>query len=419
MKKFILTILVGVVLIPLLLAEDDIYPLDIQVRVYPEEIHYGDVCFLCFSVTNQGQETLLLPYGREFLHRMGGTFCQEENILMYLGGFDTLEGTMPSIHGPPSFPGRPVKPRETREFHFRLAWIPLPEFADHENAIELRKILENRERRFLLRFSTDYHRAYLRTGHPRYDANDQLLNADDLEGLTASQLEKKRPEYPLMANSRAPTKIIECNLRIQPRLLDSQTPRRGIGLEEAWLIQEWYLELPTTSSADRWTMQHVFAHPYHVRGSTFKMPNATPLELGRKREPLDEAYRAFFKSMETRTPESLARIKRTNDLASQIIERSKHPDSTISQNMVEFIQLRGFLVEMRYAEDEQAEQAAFEKLMNFVDTAQDRELWIRFLDEIGLYSIMHHTHFPSRKVEHYRELFARRFHEVKNLGLTK
>ena len=114
--------------------------------------------------------------------------------------------------------------------------------------------------------------------------------------------------------------------------------------------------------------------------------------------------------METRTPASLARIKRTNDLASQIIERSKHPDSTISQNMVEFIQLRGFLVEMRYAENERAEQAAFEKLMNFVDTAGDRELWIRFLDEIGLYSIMHHTHFPSRKVEHYRELFARRFH---------
>jgi len=87
--------------------------------------------------------------------------------------------------------------------------------------------------------------------------------------------------------------------------------------------------------------------------------------------------------------------------------------------MVEFIQLRGFLVDMRYAENERAEQAAFEKLLDFVDTARDKELWIRFLDEIGFYSIMHHTHFPSRKVEHYRELFIKRFHEVKNTGLIE
>ena len=111
--------------------------------------------------------------------------------------------------------------------------------------------------------------------------------------------------------------------------------------------------------------------------------------------------------------------KQANDLASQIIERSRQPDSTISQNMVEFIQLRGFLVDMRYAENERAEQAAFEKLLDFVDTARDKELWIRFLDEIGFYSIMHHTHFPSRKVEHYRELFIKRFHEVKNTGLIE
>jgi len=30
-----------------------IYPLDVPVRVYPEEIRYGDPCFLTFSVTNQ------------------------------------------------------------------------------------------------------------------------------------------------------------------------------------------------------------------------------------------------------------------------------------------------------------------------------------------------------------------------------
>ena len=77
--------------------------------------------------------------------------------------------------------------------------------------------------------------------------------------------------------------------------------------------------------------------------------------------------------------------------------------------MVEFIQLRGFLVDMRYAENPETEKAAFEKLMDFVKDAKDKELWIRFLDEIGFYSITHRTYFPFEKVEQYRKLFGERF----------
>ena len=145
------------------------------------------------------------------------------------------------------------------------------------------------------------------------------------------------------------------------------------------------------------------------------MEAPTPEELEKKRRPFYDAYGKFFVSMENRTPESLARIERTNELAAQILERAKQPDSTISQNMIEFIQLRGFLVDMRYAENPEAEKAGFEKLMDFVEKAKDKKLWISFLEEVGFWSIYHRTHFPYEKVEQYRKLFGARFPEANGL----
>ena len=424
MKNFILAMLMGIMLANISSAEDGLYPLDIQIRVYPEKIHYGDVCFLLFSVTNNGPETLLLPYGNAFLRTRGVLYREQKGydifdgskIFFHFSGIACYEESLDYSVTIYSYSGRPVKPGETMVFHIRPVWIPTPEFSDRDNAVELRKTLERRDTLFQLRSNINYHKAYASTYHPRLDAKGQLLNEDDLEGLTARQLAIKHPEYPDEANSRDSIKTLECNIQILPRIPDTRSPRREVpGPKDVLLIQEWFLELPSTLSI----IDGVFAHPYRVRNSPFKMPNATPLELDRKREPLFEVYQAFYKSMETRTPESLARIKRTNAMASQIIERSKQPGSTISQNMVEFIQLRGFLVDMRYAENEQAEQAAFEKLMDFVGTAKDKELWIRFLDEIGLYSIMHQTHFPSRKVEHYRELFTKRFAKLQEQEKSK
>jgi len=168
-------------------------------------------------------------------------------------------------------------------------------------------------------------------------------------------------------------------------------------------------------------MEHVFAHPYYVNGSPFKIDNPLPFRLEnishdeayelvwKRRESYAEAYEKFFASMETRTPELLLRIERTNELAAKILERAKEPESTISRNMVEFIQLRGFLVDMRYAENPKAEKAAFDKLLDFVENAQDKKLWVKFLYEIGFDSIVNHTHFPAAKVQEYRELFGKRF----------
>jgi len=180
MKNFILTVLILIVTTTFSFAEDDLYPLDFHVQVYPKEIHYGDVCFFTFSVTNKGPETLLLPYGKTFLHQMGGILYCGEKEIMPLSGFDRLEGTMPNASTFYTFPGRPVKPGETMEFHFRPVWIPLPEFADRGEAIELRKILEGKERDFLLRFYFDYHCARVSSSRPLFASNGQLLYADDV-----------------------------------------------------------------------------------------------------------------------------------------------------------------------------------------------------------------------------------------------
>ena len=402
MKNVICIALVLLTAIPFSVADEKSYPLDFKMQVYPEKIRYGDACFLSLSVTNKGTETLLLPCGGFEDCAINGQLLYREKTLLNFRDLNVLDGTERSGLILYEFPGHPVKPGKTIEFLFCMVWIPLPEFSKRDNAIELHTLLERNQKNFLLRFDVYYHWAYAQTFHPRFDAKGLSLKENEIvrEGLTAKELEKKRPEYQYEATYRASPEQIECPIIILAR-----------PTEEFELLQEWYLELPTTVSQDEWTMDHVFAHPFHVRGSPYKMEAPTPFELRNKRIPFYDDYRKFFSSMETRTPETLARIKRTNELAAQILERAKEPNSTISQNMVEFIQLRGFLVDIRYAENPAAEKAAWEKLMDFVENARDKELWLKFLMTTGFHSIHNYDHFPFEKLNPYGELFIERFSE--------
>jgi len=49
------------------------------------------------------------------------------------------------------------------------------------------------------------------------------------------------------------------------------------------------------------------------------------------------------------------------------------------------------------------------QLMDFVDQSQDKELWVPFFHENGLFSIRNNDHFPWKKVNQYTERFAERF----------
>lgn len=218
-------------------------------------------------------------------------------------------------------------------------------------------------------------------------------------------------------NAVTPREIIRsANSRmhnIMPTVSLEVYPRKEEDLQLLW---EWYRELPDTYYSG-WTENPIFANADYVRDSPYNIPVDDLKEISEKREPFYEEFEKFFQLMQTRTPEALARIKRTNELAAQIIEQSKQPDSTFSQNMVEFIQLRGLLVDMRYAESEEAEKAAFEKLMDFADASQDKELWKNFVYEIGLPSIMSVDDSWTSRLLKYRKQFAERF-EIKQLGLA-
>jgi Ni,Fe-hydrogenase III small subunit len=148
MKNLILTVLLFITAMPISHAEDKIYPLDIKVRVYPQEIRYGDACFLIGSVTNKGQETLYLPYGKTFLRweRCQLHYGDNELLFWHNEDYNRREGTMPVENTQYNFPGCPVKPGKTMEFHVRLAWLPLPEFASRQQAKELQGLVNERQK---------------------------------------------------------------------------------------------------------------------------------------------------------------------------------------------------------------------------------------------------------------------------------
>jgi len=416
MQKFALVVLVSLICFVLILgcstrvvvevplesgSPDDggLYPLDFTMQVCPEEIRYGDVCFLTFSITNKGQEILYLPVGVKYSNYTGSMYYYlgKEKVLIYDRAFNHFESTMPdTIHSGRATDIRPIKPGETMKFHFRLAWFPLPEFAHSEQSKALLKRVNQGESNYKILIHLPSRDARFHTYWIRFSR----------EGITNYFV--NRQDFIDRGYYLEDFAELESSIRILPR------PE-----EEIQLLKEWYLELPATDSLTGWMhFRHVFAHLHHVRDSLYKMEAPTTLELEEKRYPFSKAHHEFYVSMHTRTPESITRIERTNELATKILERAKQPNSTISQNMVEFIQLRGFLVDMRYAENAEAETAAFDKLVNFVENAKDKELWLIFLDEVGFNSIYNRTHyttphlyFPWEKVEEYRKLFAKHFAE--------
>ncbi|MDR1477368.1 MAG: hypothetical protein LBJ00_00320 [Planctomycetaceae bacterium] len=160
-------------------------------------------------------------------------------------------------------------------------------------------------------------------------------------------------------------------------------------------IHQWYLLFPNTFDLQgHWIGHGLFAHPHHAIGSPYHHVNAK------------EEYEKFFISMRTRTPELLKRIKRTKELEAELL---KLPDSELSQNMKEFIQLRGHLVDIRFAENATEENKAFDNFVKFIDKSKDKELWIRFVIEIGFNSIVDHEYFPYKKAEDYCKRFTEKF----------
>ena len=364
-----------------------------SVEVYPRRIYYGDVFFTTVTLYNPGTESVII--GRH----EGPTGSGYNGLLLYFGNIvgkwphDQESERMSSL----TLWGKTfyvIEPKSELKLRFRCFWLPIHEVSTVE---DMNHFLEDSwgAESVALQFS---------------QAESISTSIKPIEAVTSKEIRKH-------VNYRDHDVVSTDYLIVAPRWN-----------KDLILLREWYLEIPGLCYSGRYC-DYISPRPDYVRGAplseavfpeeALRKYNNGELSSGEYNEYYNqymdevgidlEKSRQFVESLETRTPEVISRIERTNDLAAKIIERSKEPDSTFSQNMVEFIQLRGFLVDMRYAENEEAERKAFDALCEWVDTTADKELWIKLLNEVGLMSITNYDHFSIEKVDHYREEFVKRF----------
>ena len=343
-----------------------------NLEVYPKEIYYGDIFFNRLKIQNNTGETVWSPVlttskvdliqndTQVYRWWPSLTLTIEEDLLIRLFVDSRPNYTLEIF--------REVADQTTEYALLRPLWLPMPEFTDLKEARDIEVAVSSGTQQYQVEFSP----------FPKHPKEINLKSSDHVD--------------------------MTCPITVKPR------PQ-----EDFNLLQEWFLELPNPKTSECWTEYAAFVHAFYARESPFLINGLSREEAGKKRNSSIFDFVKFYQSMKTRTPELLARIDRTNELAAKIIERSKEPDTTFSQNMVEFIQLRGFLVDMRYAENEEAEEAAFEKLIDFIEKANDKELWTDFMYDIGFESIM--SKHDSVAYWEYRERFAERM-QIKNLCRT-
>jgi hypothetical protein len=409
-----------------------IYPMEISVEVYPSDIFYGDICFGRFFATNKKDKPVYCHYGISYLERVHPALFFKDNLMQFFDSdiFDySFEGFCQSarVNSNVCLPTQLVCRDETIFFHTQPLWVPLPELTCYNppqmlgistvisygnNCVDVRpvrlmKTVNQEKKNFTFKFSIagDDMPSYKDNNGIGKEVEDidlsrQMILFQPYEILTQGELESQG--YKL--SESVPIKITQnsgdtgasdgvYNLRydihIKPR------PQKILDM-----INDWYLTLPSTletaGSREHWTGHGVFSHPHHTKNS--------PYNHGRE----DEKFQKFVESLRTRTPELLKRLKRTNELAAELL---KLPDSELSQNMKEFIQLRGLLVDIRFAEDEKAEENAFNELITFVNKAKDKKLWIKFVGEIAFDSLHDDKYFPRKKIDDYRKRWIEKFED--------
>ncbi|MCL2623195.1 MAG: hypothetical protein FWD31_05945 [Planctomycetaceae bacterium] len=404
MKNAITTLFVFYMLVTCLQgneASKTIYPLNIESEIYPNTIYYGDVVFVSLKMTNGGNEKIIIASNvtREMGYNLtsfqllsqetGDVHIQwldrDRAVPLATGGYiDAFVIPKTSL----------LLPGETMELCTRLLWVPPTSFIDEFVYERSGKNFSETTMDFEIDISVDFKRIKM-WSFVVVSSSEKFEMVDSIDAIRFSKIEEHGYRVP-------DTIILRTHLRVQQR------PKN-----EFELIRAWFLEAP--SNYKSWFPEPLFELIQFDRDSPMRHSKELLKEGGMRRmqwlvdlDRLNE-YKEFVNIILQRNDYSLARIERTNELAAQILERAKQPNSTISQNMVEFIQLRGFLVDMRYAENEEAEEAAFQGLMDFVDQSQDKELWVPFFHEIGLSSIQNFDHFPWQKVFQYCDRFAERF----------
>jgi hypothetical protein len=385
--------------------------------VYPKEINFGDVFFSTITVSNNSNfPVACTTLATENVGNLKGSIVGLNGVYYrFYGYWAYFEGEQ----GTSDFTRRNIGPcggwwgsetdiiipNSKNEFFMKtLFWLPLPAPPGDTSADRLRKSISSGQYEYF--FQPDaFVKMVLFSGKDKNDGkvlfhrywdNDKVKHVVDEKGI----------------EEKLKTKII-----IKPRddnILNS--------------LRSWYVELPiyegvlpnnlfvTNAYANDSPIRHIVANYNTIeKDANYNLIDIVKLQskydcvILRDARALHRENRQNFElSMRTRTPKLLYAIHRTNERAKWLL---KLPDSELSQNMKEFIQLRGLLVDIRFAEDEKAEEIAFNELITFVNKAKDKKLWIKFVGEIAFDSLHDDKYFPHKKIDTYRKRWIEKFED--------
>ncbi|MDR1483572.1 MAG: hypothetical protein LBT09_01985 [Planctomycetaceae bacterium] len=370
--------------------------ININMAVYPDKFQYGDAVFVFWEIKNNTgadiifPSKLVFPYmpDYEFLDSEISLLSDKKIIYQWTDSkkYDEIEGLYPHFEPPPylltnNYERRNYKPTESFIIAVRVLWCPQYEFSPYSN------INFNRNPTSQLQ-----------------SLNKNVVNKNNLvisSNIKIPALDLLNPDKSFQQDQYTHGTIVVNQANNVPICIESRTA------EQLDTIARWFLEIPATYSPVQWTIYGIFASPFYVRESPYNVKANSKTELAKKRELVNNRYNDFYTSLESLTPEIKSRIKRTNEIAAELL---KQPDTSISPYMKEFIYLRGLLIDLRYAdENDIVRNQAFEKLVTWLQTAKYKTLWILVLQKVGLKSITNNNHFPQQIVNNYIDKLSKIF----------
>jgi len=393
--------------------------LDITMEVFPSKIQYGDAIFAVVKIKNNTNETLVVPSrlvrpylgDKPFLGTVIQLLKGEEVIYEWRDtqSLDLIEGGDMSMPPPyeltEHYPRKNLKAGESHVIGMRVLWCPQYEFSSYPFVrIDFERFVGTGRRFARTRMLSDFQIGKFE--NMLASQNDFVLSPD----ITVFAIDLLNPDKQFRFY---PNSMGTIDVR-QPENVPLRIFARSSETKE--LLTRWFLEIPSTRSPHFWSLDGIFASPFYVSGSPYNVSASSLREMLEKRDLAHEEYMVFYKAMESRTPEVEARIKRTNELAEKLLAL---PDSEVSLNLKEFITLRGLLVDLRYAdENDEARDKAFDKIVDWLKTSKYKTLWVLVLKECGFQGISNANHFSMAVVDRYVKKLAEAFPDEINASLA-
>jgi hypothetical protein len=364
---------------------NDSFSLTFQLSVYPDVVRYGEVTFIAIEVKNVNQNSVKI---HSVLRETGYSnyeieLCTEDKgrrLLKWLdkNAFDVNEN-LPDAKRDTSgtITMKKILSGEKILIAFRPVWIPPMNHEGNDFRTQFGNRLTKEASAFWIK--------------SKFYLDNYLSLAND-----AVRQEKHEPifEFP-----------------------DSKIIVNSINENTYNTIREWYMEMP---GPYHWTDGVFFQLKDDDKDSQFYLPeHLTGKTRNEARRAINKRLKRYqyYDQPEPRNKFIETRIKRSEELASELL---KQPDSELSPHMKEFIVLRGLLVELRYAdENELSRNKAFDKIVDWIKTSKFKTTWVLVLKGSGLPSIENTNHFPQQLVNDYINKLSKIFPKEVNATVNE